>query len=109
MFSLADVNLSDHDAILAKADGWYEDRGHHLTSTCIGPDDSTLVETVAPAPDSSDGTPAVRLYVIVAAGTHAGTPSNPVSVSPFRAYRLFPDVIPVLPDAESPPLLASGL
>ncbi|PIL29567.1 hypothetical protein GSI_08203 [Ganoderma sinense ZZ0214-1] len=77
-FSLA--GLSDHDAILAKANDWYNNKGHFLdSSTRIGPDDSALLETVVPTPDYT----VVRLYAIVAA-----------------------DVIPVLSDAQAPPLLA---
>ena len=68
------MGLTDND-ILERAGDWYTTEGYHLFSTRIGPDDSTLVESVVPTSESH----AVRLYVIVAAGTHlvTDTPSNP--------------------------------
>ncbi|KAM5546284.1 hypothetical protein V8D89_000410 [Ganoderma adspersum] len=80
-FSIA--GLADHDDILEMACDWYRKRGHRLLSTCIGPDESALLESVVPKPDSQV---VVRLYAIVA-----------------------PDVIPVLSDAQAPPLLANEI
>ena len=71
------MGLTDND-ILERAGDWYTTEGYHLFSTRIGPDDSTLVESVVPTSDPR----VVRLYVIVAAGMRfiiTGTPSDPVS------------------------------